>query len=115
MISIEFQCHLVNIAVQGQFTLADFRKLEEAVMSKIDFEGRVTLLFDLRDMTGASLDVAWEEVRFARAHRFDLWKIGVVTESQLVAWNAWLVSLFSPAQSQVFDNYNLAREWVSTS
>jgi hypothetical protein len=38
-----------------------------------------------------------------------------VTESQLVAWNAWLVSLFSPAQSQVFDNYNLAREWVSTS
>lgn len=112
MISIELQCHLVNVAVRGQFTLADFRKLEEAVMSKIDLEGRVALLFDLRDMTGTSLDVAWEEIRFARAHRFDLWKIGVVTESQLVAW---LVSLFSPAQSQVFDNYNLAREWVSTS
>ena len=113
MVTIEVRNHLVNVAVLGQFTLADFNELEEAVMYKIRFEGRVNLLFDLRDMARLTLDVAWEEIKFARAHRFDLWKIAVVTDSQWIAWSAWLTSLFTPAETQVFNDYNLASEWVS--
>lgn len=114
MITIEVQSHLVSVAVLGQFTLADFRELEDAVMYKIKFEGRVNLLFDLRDMASLTVDVAWEEIKFAREHRFDLWKIAVVSESQFVTWSAWLTGLFTHAETQVFDDYNLAREWVST-
>ena len=114
MITIEMQSHLVNVAVLGQFSLADFKELEEAVMVKIKSEGRVNLLFDLRDMAGATVDVAWEEIKFSRAHRFDLWKIAVVTQSRFIAWSAWLTSLFSHAETQVFDDYYLAKEWVTT-
>ncbi len=114
MITTEARNHLINVAVLGQFTLADFKELEEDVMVKIKSEGRVNLLFDLRDMTGLTVDVAWEEIRFAREHRFDLWKIAVVTDSQWIAWSAWLTSLFTHASTRVFDDYNLASDWVST-
>lgn len=113
MVTIEIRNHLVNVAVLGQFTLADFKELEEAVMYKIKFEGRVNLLFDLRDMTRLTLDVAWEEIKFVREHRFDLWKIAVVTDNQWIAWSTWLTSLFTPAETQVFDDYNLASDWVT--
>jgi len=113
MITIELQNRLVNVAVLGQFTLADFKELEEAVTYKIKFEGKVSLLFDLRDMTGSTVDVAWEDIQFTRAHRFDMWKIAVVTENRFVSWTAWLTTLFSHAKTQIFDDYNLAREWIS--
>ena len=113
MITIELQNRLVNVAVLGQFTLADFKELEEAVTYKIKFEGKVSLLFDLRDMTGSTVDVAWEDIQFTRAHRFDMWKIAVVTENRFISWSAWLTALFTHAKTQVFDDYNLAREWIS--
>jgi hypothetical protein len=113
MITIELRSHLVNVAVLGQFTLADFKELEEAVMYKIKFEGRVNLLIDLRDMARLSVDVAWEEIRFAREHPFDLWKIAVVTDKQWITWSTWLTSLFTPAETRAFDDYNLASDWVS--
>jgi len=47
MITIEVRSHLVNVAVLGQFTLGDFKELEEAVMYKIKFEGRVNVSCDL--------------------------------------------------------------------
>jgi len=114
MITIEVRSHLVNVAVLGQFTLGDFKELEEAVMYKIKFEGRVNVSFDLREMTSLTVDVAWEEIKFAREHRFDLWKIAVVTDSQWIAWSTWLTSLFTHAETQVFNDYNLASDWVST-
>ena len=114
MISIDLQSHLVNVAVLGEFTLADFKELEKAALFKIKFDGRVNLMFDLRDMAGFTMDVAWEEIRFAREHRFDLWKIAVVSESQWVAWGAWFTGLFTHAETQVFDDYNLAKDWVDT-
>lgn len=114
MITVEVRSHLVNVAVLGQFTLADFKELEEDVIVKIKSEGRVNLLFDLRDMAKITVDVAWEEIKFAREHRFDLWKIAVVTDNQWVTWSAWLTSLFTSAETQVFDDYNLASDWVST-
>jgi hypothetical protein len=113
MITIEIRSHLVNVAVLGQFSLADFKELEEAVLVKIKIEERVNLLFDLRDMTSLTMDVAWEEIKFAREHRFDLLKIAVVTDNQWIAWSTWLTSLFTHAESRVFDDYNLASDWVA--
>jgi hypothetical protein len=113
MITIEVKNHLVNVAVLGQFTLADFKELEDAIMYKIKFEGRVNVLIDLRDMVKLTVDTVWEEIKFAREHRFELWKIAVVTDSQWVAWSAWLTGRFTRAETQVFGDYNLASDWVA--
>jgi hypothetical protein len=113
MITIEQQSQLVNVAVLGQFNLADFRELEDTVLYKIKFEGKVNLLFDLRDLAGITLDVAWEDIKFTRQHRLELGKIAVVTASRWIAWSAWLTGLFGGGEIKVFDDYTLAREWVA--
>lgn len=113
MITIDHKDHLVSVAVLGEFTLADFRELEELLLYKIRFQGPVNLLFDLREMAGFTLDVAWEEIRFSRAHAQDFGRIAVLTDSEWVAWSAWLSQLFIDAETEIFDTEADARAWLS--
>ena len=55
---------------------------------KLKFEGALDLLIDLREMVDFTLDVAWEEIVFARSHANDFRRIAVLTQSQWVAWSA---------------------------
>ena len=68
MISTESTEKLVSLVVFGEFTLADYKEFEDVVNYRIQFSGPVDLLFDLRQMAGFTLDVAWEEVKFSRQH-----------------------------------------------
>ena len=114
MIVTDHQDALVTVAVFGEFTLADYREFEEVVNYKIRFQGPVSLLFDLREMAGFTLDVAWEEIRFSRAHAHDFQRIAVVTESQWMAWSAWLSQIFVDTEMRVFDDASEARDWLSS-
>lgn len=113
MITTQHQNHLVEFAVFGEFTLADFKEFEELVLFEIKFSGPVNLLVDLRDMADFTLDVAWEEIRFSQQHAGDFKRIAVITDSQWVAWSAWLSQLFVNADVTVFDNEPDARAWLA--
>jgi hypothetical protein len=113
MITIDHSNSLISINVLGEFTLADFQEFEELVLFKVKFTGSVRLLVDLREMADFTLDMAWEEVRFSRQHAGDFERIAVVTESQWVAWSAWLQQLFVNADLRVFGDRNDADAWIS--
>jgi hypothetical protein len=112
MITIEHTDGLVSVAVLGEFMLADFREFEEIFNYKIKFQGLVNVLFDLRQMASFTLDVAWEEIKFSRQHAQDFGRIAVLTDSQWVAWSAWLSQLFVDAETEVFESEADARAWV---
>ena len=112
MISTESTDKLVSLVVFGEFTLADYKEFEDVVNYRIQFSGPVDLLFDLRQMAGFTLDVAWEEIKFSRAHSHDFGKIAVLTDSQWVTWSAWLSQIFVDADLQVFDDEQEARSWL---
>jgi len=114
MITIQQTANLVNIAVLGEFTLADFKQFEEQALYKLETPGELNLLFDLRDMIGYTLDVAWEEIKFfRREHNHDFSKIAVVTSNQWQTWQAWLSRLFVDADIRAFENYEEALAWAS--
>jgi hypothetical protein len=113
MITTEHGNGLVSIAVFGEFTLSDYKEFEELVLYKLKFEGKQNLLMDLRDMTGFTIDVAWEEIRFSREHKQDFGRIAIVTDDQWVTWSAWISQLFVEADVQVFPNEEEARQWVA--
>ena len=69
------------------YEVITFKEFEDMVNYKVKFEGVVDLLFDLREMADFTLDVAWEDIAFARAHANDFNRIAVVTKSQWVAWS----------------------------
>ena len=112
MISIDFKNNLVNIAVLGEFTLADFKQFEEHILRDIKLQGSVNLLIDLRDMLRYTVDVVLEEVKFTREHQFQFGKVAIVTDDQWIAWIAWLQRFFIEADLEVFSDYDNAVLWV---
>ena len=112
MIVTDHKDKLVTVTVYGEFTLGDYKEFEELVNYKVRFQGPVNLLFDLRQMADFTLDMAWEEIKFSRAHSHDFGKIAVLTDSQWVTWSAWLSQIFVDADLQVFDDEQEARSWL---
>jgi hypothetical protein len=113
MISLSTKDNLVEVTVMGQFTRADYQEFEEAVSLGIQFQGKVNLLFDLRDMLSYSLDVAWEELKFSREHKNDFGRIALLTGDQWVAWSLWVNRMFMSADIRLFDDLEMAESWVS--
>ena len=112
MIVTQHQPKRVNVTVYGEFTLADYKEFETMVGDTVRVDGAIDLLFDLRQMADFTLDVAWEDIVFARAHADDFRRIAVLTHSQWVAWSAWLSQIFVDAQMRVFDDESEARAWL---
>lgn len=118
MITIQRSPNLIDIAVLGEFTLADFKQIEDQALSqlnasKLTASGSISLLFDLRDMIDYTIDVALEEIRFfGGAHPTQFRKIAVVTNDQWITWQAWLSRLFVHADIRPFTAYNEAKAWV---
>jgi hypothetical protein len=112
MIVIQQQNNRVLVNVYGEFALADFKEFEEMVNYKVRFEGPVDLLMDLREMADFTVDVAWEDIIFARSHPNDFKRIAVVTHSEWVTWSAWLSNIFVSAEMQTFDGDAEAMAWL---
>lgn len=112
MIVTDHQAQRVQVNVYGEFTLADYREFEELVNFKTRFEGPVDLLFDLSQMADFTLDMAWEDIKFARAHAHDFRRVAVVTSSQWVTWSAWLSQMFVDASIEVFATADEATTWL---
>lgn len=113
MISLTMQNDVIAVTVMGQFTLEDYREFEQAVCYGIQFQGKVNLLFDLRDMLSYSVDVAWEELKFSREHKNDFGRIAILTGDQWVAWSMWINRLFMSADIRLFDDLDAAQAWVA--
>jgi hypothetical protein len=114
MITLQHSNTLLNVAVMGEFTIADFKQFEENALYKLSTAGELNLLFDLRGMISYTADVAWEEIKFfSRQHNHDFNKIAVVTDDQWLTWQAWLSRLFVDADIRAFADYQAAEEWAT--
>ena len=112
MISIEHEDKLTIVGVFGEFTMADYRQFEDEVGAQLKAQGRLNLMIDLTGMLEYTLDVAIEDVRFAREHAGDVGRIAIISDQDLVAWLALLTNLFIKAEVKVFDAEEQARGWL---
>lgn len=112
MITLEHGPNFISAAVFGEFTVADYNEFKELASYKIRFEGPIRLLIDLRQMLGYTVDVAWEDLQFTRAHRRDFSRIAILTASEWITWNAWARQLFTNAEVMVFEDEDPARDWL---
>lgn len=113
MISLAHENGYYHAVVFNEFTLQDFLEFEQCVTYAAKFEGPVRLLVDLRNMSGYTLDVAFEEFNFSKEHSQDMDRIAVLTSDQWVTWSAWLARMLTGAEIQVFDDQDEAVDWVS--
>jgi len=113
MIVVSEKKDLLEVHVYGELTLSDYRSFEEAVSRELKTAPKIKLLLDLTQMTGYTLDVAWEEIKFTRAHAHDFKRIAIVSDTQLVSWLSWVSAAFSDAETSIFDNRDAAIAWLN--
>lgn len=113
MIAIEEKKDLLEVSVYGELMLADYRRLERAVAGELRSVPRVKLLFDVRGMTGFTVDVAWEEIKFVRAHPHDFRRIAVVTPQEWGPWLSWVAAAFTDAEVMLFEDPTAAEAWLA--
>lgn len=116
MILTDRQPHRVEVTVLGEFTLSDFKEFEvlfDEVHGDASSEVAVDLYFDLREMAGFTVDVAWEELAFSRAHGKEFRRIAVVAEHRWEAWAVWLTKVSANAELCVFADDVGARAWLA--
>jgi SpoIIAA-like len=113
MITIQHEGSLTIVGVFARLDIADFKRLEGEIESQLRLLGHIDLLVDLRGMLGYTLDVAFEDFSFTRAHSHDVGRVAILSEDDAVVWTALLSELFVRADIQVFDDETLAREWLA--
>ena len=105
---------LLELNVYGELTLADYRSFEEAVGRELKSAPKIKLLLDLTKMNGYTLDVAWEEIKFTRAHAHDFRRIAIVSDTQLAPWLSWVNAAFSDAEARIFEQREPAVAWLKS-
>lgn len=112
MIVIEEKKDLLKATVYAEFTLADYQEFERAVTHGLAHVPKINVIIDLTNMARFTVDVAWEDIKFTRAHAHDFERIGVVTGNQWISWSGWLGTAFTDAEVQFFENPGEADSWV---
>ena len=112
MITTKETGDLLEVRIYAKLMLADFREFEQAVGRELKKTPKIRLLLDFTDMIDYTLDVAWEELKFTRAHAHAFKRIAVVTPTQWVPWLAWVSAAFTDAEVRVFDDGDQALAWL---
>lgn len=112
MIAIEEEKDMLKASVFGELTLADYKEFENAASTGLKSAPKIKLLMDLTKMSGFTLDVAWEEIKFTRAHTHDFQRIAVVTDNQWTSWLSWISAAFTDAEVRLFDDSATADVWL---
>ncbi|HZR01701.1 MAG TPA: STAS/SEC14 domain-containing protein [Burkholderiales bacterium] len=113
MISIEHEGPITVVGIFGEFEIADYKRFEEEVLRQLKAQGSLKILIDLRDMLGATVDTALEDLRFTRAHARDVGRVAILSDREAITWTALLSQFFVKSELRVFDDEALAKEWLT--
>lgn len=112
MISIREQDYGLDVALFNEFSLADFKAFEEALIQRAGERGRPDVLLDLSELRDFTLDMALEELRFVRAHEQDFGRIAIVVGDIWIKLAAHIAGLLSHNHSEYFDTVEEAQAWL---
>ncbi|MDH5631679.1 MAG: STAS/SEC14 domain-containing protein [Gammaproteobacteria bacterium] len=114
MITTENNTDYIQANVFGEMTLQDYQELEQAIDEELRISRRIKLLLDLTMMSGFTLDVAWEDIKFISNHAHDFQRIAIVTQNQWLSWAGWINGAFTDAEISIFADAEEALTWMES-
>ena len=112
MISIREQSYGLNVALYNEFTLEDFRELEQAILQAVGRVHRPDLLLDLSMLKDFAIDMAWEQLKFVSAHDKDFGRIAIVVDDIWIKFAAHISDLLTRTRPKYFDTAAEAQAWL---
>ncbi|HJV07880.1 MAG TPA: STAS/SEC14 domain-containing protein [Chromobacteriaceae bacterium] len=113
MISIREQNYGLDVALFNEFSLADFKLFEQALLKRVEEQGTPNVLLDLSELKDFTLDMAMEQVKFVRAHEKDFGRVAIIVDDVWIKLAAHIAGLLSPAFVEYFDNADAAQAWLN--
>lgn len=115
MISIQQQNYGLNVILHDEFTLADFRQLEEALLKAIGQVQLPNLLLDLSQMKDFTIDMALEHLRFLRQHAHDFGRTAIIVNDIWIRLGARFANLLTLQRPKYFHGRHTAQKWLEQS
>lgn len=112
MISVREQSYGLNVALYNEFTIKDFRTLEEAIIAVGQRVHRPDLLLDLSMLRDFTIDEAVEQLHFFHNHENDFGRIALVVDDIWIKLGAHISSLLTQQHPKYFDNVAAAQKWL---
>jgi hypothetical protein len=114
MISIREQEYGLDVALFNEFSLADFKLFEAALIKRSAEMGSPDVLLDLSELKDFTLDMAMEELRFSRAHDGDFGRVAVVVSDVWIKLAAHLAGLLARGHTRYFATLEEAQAWLNS-
>lgn len=112
MISIREQSYGLNVALYNEFTIEDFRMLEDAIIAAGEHVHRPDLLLDLSMLRDFTIDEAVEQLHFFHHHEDDFGRIAIVVDDIWLKLGAHISSLLTLQHPKYFDDAASAQKWL---
>ncbi|WP_434779185.1 STAS/SEC14 domain-containing protein [Neisseria sp. Ec49-e6-T10] len=112
MVQIEEQKYGLKVTLSESFTLEDFKQFEQSLINRTHQVHRPDLLLDLSCLEDFTLDMAWEQMRFVRAHEHDFGRVAVVVNDIWMKVGAHISNLLTAQHAKFFDTVPMAQNWL---
>ncbi len=112
MISIREQSYGLNVALYNEFTLDDFRELEQALLNAKQKIHLPDVLLDLTMLKDFTIDMAVEQIKFLNEHENDFGRIAIATDDIWIKLASRLSGLITNQHPKYFDDATEAQAWL---
>ncbi|PIT13646.1 SpoIIAA family protein [Snodgrassella alvi] len=112
MISIHEQSYGLSVVLHNEFTLEDFRQLEEALLKAIEQVQFPNLLLDMSQMKDFTVDMALEHLRFLRQHAHDFGRTAIIVDDIWIRLGARFANLLTLQRPKYFNDKHTAQKWL---
>ncbi|NJM99242.1 MAG: STAS/SEC14 domain-containing protein [Phormidesmis sp. RL_2_1] len=108
--------NVVEIAVEGKLTEADFERAISQMTADIEKHGKLRLLEEIRSFEGMDLMALWKDAQFGLKHVNDFSHVAVVADAEWMRTIAAAAGNVLSAEVKAFDRASIdaARNWLIT-
>ncbi len=108
--------NVVEIAIEGKLTEADFEGAIAQMTADIEKHGKLRLLEEIRSFEGVDLMVLWQDAQFGLKHVNDFSHVAVVADAEWMRTIAAAAGNVLSAEVKAFDRSSIgaARNWLMT-
>ncbi len=106
---------IVVVHASGKLTKEDYELFLPEVERLIKEDGKIRLLFEMRDFHGWDAGALWEDIKFDFKHFADIERLAMVGEKKWEEWMAKFCQPFTKAKIHYFDQTQAeeVRNWIA--
>jgi hypothetical protein len=108
---------VLHVQASGKFSKDDYQHFVPEVERLISKQGKIRILFEMRDFHGWNAGALWEDIKFDLKHFSDIERLAMVGDKKWEEWMATFCKPFTTATIRYFDSTRTkdAEIWIEGS